>query len=541
MNFWRQILHVFRKDVLRLWPYLLGVSVVWVLHVRDGLPSLATLGLSRLPVPLSLLPLLLGIGALLVVHEDSPADDRSFWPTRPLRPGATLAAKAAFIGLFLCVLPVVAQAIWFRSLGAEGPLFLPSLDSAVAVGSILAMFAAGAALTRTLQGFLGLALSFWLGVELLRVIATPDAPTYDYGVGVTRAYLQDLVWLAVGAGILSRQYVTRQTTRTLVLGAAAIVVLLPVTMRSPLDFSIRPDDELERFAYALADSMEFGLVRLERDRTQMAGQLDGEAGIRAEIHPEPGVAARLDLREVASRVSGGGIDRGFRLDPTGAGNWPPAMMMGSRPPGMRPFGRMALQEPRPNYVQPWIAVGSEDELDQLSAAERLELTLSFDVYHPRVLGFMPPKAGARLKTPEGIFEVEAVRWAAEGVRVDVSQRMGVVRALRVRPPFSRDGTHFVIYNPERNEYLPANGGGGGGTGGLTLLGGAHFEHRMPSSGFSPGPALDPGEEFPDDWFDDARVAIIGEEYAGSFTRTLTREVPEWPSRGTSIRVEPRPR
>lgn len=541
MNLRRQIVHVFRKDVRRLWPYLLGILVLWVLHVSDGLPSSASLGLRRLPVPLSLLPLLLGIGALLVVHEDPPAGDRSFWPTRPLHPGAVLAAKAGFIVLFLCLLPVIAQAIWFRSLGAEGPLLMPSLDSAVAVGSVLAMFAAGAALTTTVQGFLGVGLSFWLGVELLRVIATPDAPTYDYGVGTTRAYLEDLAWLVVSAGALAHQYLTRRTGRTMVVGATAILVLLPATMRSQLDLSIRPEDQLERFSYPRADSVSFRLVQLDRRRTRGAVRLGGEVGFRAEIHPEPGVAARLDLRGVRTRVHGDGVDRRFRLDAMSATVPPSALGAWSRPPGLRPFGRAALREPRPNFVQPWIAAGSDEELDRLSTADQVEITLDLDVYHPTVLGFLPLEEGAELKTPEGMFEVESVRWTIEGVTVDVSQRTGVVRALKARRPFSSDGRHFVLYNPTRREYLPSTGAGGGGTGGVTLLGGARLEQRMPSREFGPARFLEPGEEFPDDWFDGAQVAIIGEDYAGSFTTTLTREVPEWPARGSSMPLERRPR
>lgn len=108
----RQVVHVLWKD-LREHRVRLAIFA-----------GLVTIALARalgapIPVASGVLALMIVLGAIAIVgapvESDPPADSRSSWASRPLAPGAVLAAKLGFAALLL-LLVALAQAIGLWSL-----------------------------------------------------------------------------------------------------------------------------------------------------------------------------------------------------------------------------------------------------------------------------------------------------------------------------------------------------------------------------------------------------------------------------------------
>jgi hypothetical protein len=121
------ILHVFKKDVRRLWPAI-GVSLVvlgalaWHDRWRSDWMAGSTEGYLNLLTPL-VWALLIG----LLVEQEPIAGDRQFWLTRPYRGGSLLLAKLLFAAMFVHAPLLIADCYVLSAHGFSPVAYVPEL------------------------------------------------------------------------------------------------------------------------------------------------------------------------------------------------------------------------------------------------------------------------------------------------------------------------------------------------------------------------------------------------------------------------------
>ena len=164
-----QVRHIFSKDLRRLRWSIIGWSAL-VRRVRSSTRSAPTLrseasdrqlGIGELSVLLSLIDLLLL--ALLVsrlVHDEPLVGRDAFWITRPIAPGALMAAKLLFATLFFIVLPLAGSVIVAAAFGTSAadvartiPVF--ALNQFIVVTLLMALATVTPSLTRYVLAIVG--------------------------------------------------------------------------------------------------------------------------------------------------------------------------------------------------------------------------------------------------------------------------------------------------------------------------------------------------------------------------------------------------
>ncbi len=175
--------------------------------------------------------------AAMVVQADALDSPSAFWLTRPLSPGALLAGKLLVILPLFLLLPVAAATIVVAANGVRGPLLVRFALERLAVDSALLMpvlLAASVAhnlarmiLVLTVGGLIyatvhSLAVMQWLLLPGL-------APGRDYALVRSSAVLVAMALSVVGSlALITHQYLTRSTRRTLWLGAVSLAFVVSV-------------------------------------------------------------------------------------------------------------------------------------------------------------------------------------------------------------------------------------------------------------------------------------------------------------------------
>ena len=150
----KQTLHIFRKDVRKLWPQCAVVSFLFAIYgtvgrqQTDSRPDLSVLA--------AVIAIVCWLLIASLVHEDSLAEACPFWITRPYSRMSLLAAKALFLFAFV-FLPLLASGILMEARGGvdilrntAGTLLL--FDTAISVWLILLAMAIGT-VTNSLKMF----------------------------------------------------------------------------------------------------------------------------------------------------------------------------------------------------------------------------------------------------------------------------------------------------------------------------------------------------------------------------------------------------
>ena len=248
-----QPLHIFRKDLLHLWPETLVVLLLfaafcwaapsgWSGSQYAGVATLLATFLKYFLMPISWLVLISRL-----IHDEPLVGDRQFWTSRPYHWAKLLAAKAIFLGVFLYLPFLLMQIFLLKRAGLYPTTVIPALLhnllllTAILVVPLAAIAAVTATFARMLLSTIG-ALIYLLivGLGLLYLIfRRMPPPGFEYLV------LTLLVVLPLAA--LIYQYATRRTpiTRILLLGTPLLVALLLV---------IVPATALIRRAYPVAGS-----------------------------------------------------------------------------------------------------------------------------------------------------------------------------------------------------------------------------------------------------------------------------------------------
>lgn len=532
---------MFAKDVRRFCPHLCALFTVvgghaWGLRPNDGMP---------IPIPIGVVPLALAILAALVVHADKPSGSRAFWATRPHGAGAVLAAKLAFAGLFLLAIPVFIEAVWFRSLGAGPELPRLVADSAVFAAALLASAMAVAALTSTLRGVLATALGIWAVLSIYKTIVAPEVAGLWWdraGVSATQSYLNQWAAIATGLAIVSHQYLTRHTRRSAFIGATALLCLVPGIQRIQLDWADIPDrtDTLERFPF------EGDRAMVVRDANLQRGSLRGPGlealstiSMRMEVDEGPEVA----LLPTSVRTVVG--ERSFLTDPTSD----PMTLRMSRSvaifavPDIDRVGQDPSRPPRPVIGDvPIVSANSGEELEAQLGAGPVQSTWSFDAYRTEPLARLEARPGSSTEASGYELTVLAARRIGESLQVDLRGRWTATSTLRRNSPYAGDvfdRLGLVLLSNQYLDYLPNMNGNGGWQRTYTLLGAAHLSEHLTAIGFD-GDFLrqrrNPSR-LPGDWFDDVELVVLGSRYAGSFEKTFSWDMPEWPTLSGFVRVD----
>ncbi|SNS92883.1 hypothetical protein SAMN05421770_103109 [Granulicella rosea] len=241
----KQILHIFAKDVRRLWPEIL-ISLatlsafVWIFPSEWGVRSVVLPQFRWLPGATVFLVI---FGWLLMItrdiHGETLVGERQFWITRPYRWPLLLGAKALFLFVFLLFPFFLVQLILLHIAGFPA---LPSLPGvawnmlflvAIAVVPMAAIATMTSNFGRMLLGILFVIL--YIGLVAYIDSRLPTSGFADDYMGT----LTSLVLLGVLITVIVLQYAQRRTglSRLLTAGMALIIGLL--TLFGPENLPMR--------------------------------------------------------------------------------------------------------------------------------------------------------------------------------------------------------------------------------------------------------------------------------------------------------------
>lgn len=224
----RQALHIFRKDVRGLRLQLALVLLLVVAFAMAEVQAKQLFGLAS-PELVGLLGVLVPAGyawlIVALVHQEALPGDRQFWLTRPYSRGSLLAAKAAFVVIFVSGSLVAKDIAILEAMGFPVLSNLPGLLLRVLAWTAWVAFPALAVATTTrgLQGvgLVGAALGLLYGLEAaLRIHSFWPALEW------VREYLTIVLLVLFCGAIVAVQYLRRATGKArAALAASALVVM----------------------------------------------------------------------------------------------------------------------------------------------------------------------------------------------------------------------------------------------------------------------------------------------------------------------------
>lgn len=229
-----QMLHIFRKDLRRLWPFVLAVAALFAaLAVSVGGTEEAYRSLSAFVLPRLICAILVAaIWALTaaVIHEEALPGDRQFWLTRPYSRWSLAGAKALF--LTVCVLgPMLAADVvmlYLAGFGLSGNavdlLWKAVLASVVIVAPAVCL----AVITRTFAQFVLACLGGAAALMLLQPFSRMEHVSMGFGWVSLMAVAA--VVAVTAPLIVGLQYWKRRTAWAAASTAVSFAVLVVCTM-----------------------------------------------------------------------------------------------------------------------------------------------------------------------------------------------------------------------------------------------------------------------------------------------------------------------
>ena len=216
------MLHIFRKDVRRLWwesavsLALLATLAHLDAHRDDALCS-SMEGLLNLLLPIAWAYLM-----VILIHEECPVGDRQFWITRPY-PWRSLAGAKALFAIAFIHLPSLAADVAIVTIHGFHPSgYIAALvwKQILLAAALTIPVAALAVLTRNMAQFvLAAVVIIGVGIVLMIGAAEPFNAVQQARHGVPWATMT-----IAGAAIVLMQYASRRTATTRIVGALAILV-----------------------------------------------------------------------------------------------------------------------------------------------------------------------------------------------------------------------------------------------------------------------------------------------------------------------------
>ena len=236
-----QSLHIFRKDLLHLWPetlvvVLLFVAFAWTassawLHTQAAIASTLLGGFLKI----FLMPVSWLVVITRLIQDESLVGDRQFWTSRPYHWAKLLAAKLLYLFVFLYVPFFLMQVFLLKHAGLYPTLALPALLKnlllltviiVIPLAAIAAVTSTFARMLLTTVGAIIYLLIVSLGVVylLLRRMPPPGLEYFLYGFIILLPF-----------AVLVYQYATRKTHIARIVLAltplliVALLLLIPAT------------------------------------------------------------------------------------------------------------------------------------------------------------------------------------------------------------------------------------------------------------------------------------------------------------------------
>jgi len=365
----KQAIHIFRKDVRRLWPLTLVVVCLFALYGMSspdkggsGIPALAEQG--------PFLSILIGFAcwsvAALSIHEDALAEESPFWITRPYNRMSLLAAKALFLFVFM-FLPLLATGILLEARAGVG--VLPSLghllafDIAVSMWLILPALAIGT-VTNNMKAFAGSVVTvFFISFVAARWTVTHLDPGSSMPATNDPNILAWVPMVLAAFCVIGLQYATRKTQWSRAMLAVAIIASAFL---------------MERNSVALASSQIVSPPTFDLQQIQIAFD---EATV-PQYESSLGSITRNNCISVALNVQG--LPAGTELRPFGR----PAADVTSVPAGTRSI-LYAVPELTGEGYREHICIPGP----YTTAPETLRASLNFEVIAVSVIAKIPARPG----------------------------------------------------------------------------------------------------------------------------------------------------
>ena len=230
----RQLLHIFKKDLRRLWPLALICWSMVALHASHRWLLLAHLLNAPLKVVMGtemfagLTPLFWWFLLVFLIHQEPLCGDRQFWITRPYSRWSLLGAKLLFVAVAIQIPVLLSDAFLLSSAGFP-PLLSTLLVRNLYISVVVLLpVAAFAMVTSGIGQVIATGLAFvagmilWVNYTVMFGLGRYEG--LEWMLQVTAAILL----LAAGGTVAVLQYRFRKTThsRAIVLGAALILAVV---------------------------------------------------------------------------------------------------------------------------------------------------------------------------------------------------------------------------------------------------------------------------------------------------------------------------
>jgi hypothetical protein len=218
------ILHIFRKDVRRLW-WVAGLCLMLlaILSREDRWRSDAVIGSTESWFSL-LLPFAWACLIGLLILEEPLVGDRQFWVTRPYSWRALIAAKALFIAVAVHATAFVADCWILSARGLSPAEYLPQLlwKQVLLAAALTLPAAAIAALVRSFAHFVLACVAVIAAVGIL--VGLDTFPPRWEPVESVRQALAIVAAAAVAGTVVFLQYSARRTTASRGLAIAGAII-----------------------------------------------------------------------------------------------------------------------------------------------------------------------------------------------------------------------------------------------------------------------------------------------------------------------------
>jgi hypothetical protein len=258
-----QVRHIFSKDLRRLrwsvigWSALVGArTLVQTAGADIALGGFGPqLGIGELSALLSLMYLLLL--ALLVsrlVHDEPLVGRDAFWITRPIAPGALMAAKLVFATLFFIVVPLAGGVIVAAAFGTGAgdiarTIPVVALNQFILATLLMALAAVTPSLTRyvlAIVGVIAAVVTLTASTILVALWVTEEIrDSSDVGLpDPTPAVVGGVLIVLTALAVIIYQYRTRRLGRALTIAGIGAAVLVLVLERWNWSFADQPRSEI---------------------------------------------------------------------------------------------------------------------------------------------------------------------------------------------------------------------------------------------------------------------------------------------------------
>jgi hypothetical protein len=476
------IWHLARKDMGRYWPLFVLAAGLWAailwgaLHFY-GLPEAPPRDFPResnWAMLVTVLPLayfiVIFVAPVTLVQEDLVFGDRASWLTRPIQPGALLAAKLCGLLLGLAAPASVLNGAMILLLGA-GPGKIAAGMAATAIAVFLCSLFAMVlgALTKTLFQALVVFFSLFFGLILfgLSVSHLPSAPTLFGWIRIwpwpspfhlslaTETFVRGTVGVVTTLGALAALYRWRRMSRAV---GVAIVLCWACSVLGrywPIDFLSSAADtafsplNLDRISVhskTTSDAKANGASALP-DRPIARVEPEGRVQIRIPVHLDgippdrfaeayPGNPVQLDLAD-GRRIEGQPYATWGHTDPE---------------PAMEAALGLPPSAPRP---QP-MAITFDLSAQEFAAAKgqdvRAVAKIRLVPHGYQIICRLPLTAGAKIRTKGEAWEVGYIAQPSKGSWTISVYYFGI-RPASSSLGFDLQDTALALINTERNEIV----------------------------------------------------------------------------------------